>query len=144
MRSKVKSRPGKMSRITVLILTGVYLLFSIGVMKATHLCMGRKASVAYFTAETPKCACALFAGEKDTCCNDKHELIKLQDSQNALSVIIQSAPALVELWSLLPAEVIPENGLNVFNEFATVSHSPPKSLFKIYCSFVFYDREFHS
>jgi hypothetical protein len=128
----------------VLILTGVYLLFSTGVMKATHICMGRKASVAYFTAETPKCACALFAGEKDTCCNDKHELIKLQDSQNALPVFILSTPALIELRSLSETEVIPEIRLSVFNEFPTFSHSPPKRLFKIYCSFVFYDREFHS
>jgi hypothetical protein len=128
----------------VLILTGVYLLFSTGVVKATHICMGRKASVAYFTAETPKCACARFAGEKDTCCDDEHELIKLQDSQNAIPVFILSAPALIELRDLFQTEVITKNGLDVFSEFSTVSHSPPRSLFKLHCSFVFYDREFHS
>lgn len=33
----------------VLTLSAIYLLFSVGIIKATHFCMGREASVAYFT-----------------------------------------------------------------------------------------------
>lgn len=86
MNSNLKRLNINTSGIMVLILGAIYLLFSVGVMKATHFYMDQEASVSYFTAETKKCACSLFAGEKNNYCNDEQDHIQLEDSHKTLSV----------------------------------------------------------
>lgn len=48
----------------------MYLLLSVGIVKASHFWMGREASVSCFTAEAERCPCGLVAGEEDHCCDD--------------------------------------------------------------------------
>jgi hypothetical protein len=133
-------RPGKTSIILIWMLCALYLLFSVGIVKATHFCMGREASVTYFASGLHKCPCSLFAKEKDNCCKDEHELIKLEDSQKNLPAFSLSLPALTLL-----GEIYSQASISDHNDVASFEHSPadeqppPKILFKIYCSYVFYD-----
>src|SRR5687768_5998860 len=80
-----KSLMSSVRRTGVLLLLSVYLLLSVGIVKATHFCMGREASVVFFSAEAKKCACSLYAEEKDTCCDEKQELLRLDDEQKLFS-----------------------------------------------------------
>jgi len=135
------------SRYNVLIipawmLVTLYLVFSVGIVKATHFCMGREASVSYFSSSAQKCPCSLFAKEKegDHCCHDKHDLLKLRDSQKILSAFQLNLP----LWALLgelynfPSQVL-YRAPTSFSDISGHNLPPPKILYKIHCSFVFYD-----
>ena len=132
--------PGKISAMFIWMLCALYLLFSVGIVKATHFCMGREASVTYFASSPQKCPCSLFAKEKDNCCKDEHELLKLEDSQKTLPSFSLSVPVLTLLGDIYSHVLLPED-----NETASIGDSPadeqppPKILFKIYCSYVFYD-----
>ena len=127
-------------KASAIILVSIYLLFSIGIIKATHFCMGREASVAFFTTETEKCACSLFAGEKDHCCDDEKDLLKIENEQKVFSSLTLSLPEWMvleklyteQLIALYSAENIPDHVLG---------DPPPPSvpLFKVHCSFVFYE-----
>jgi hypothetical protein len=122
-----------------LILLSVYLLFSVGIIKATHFCMGREASVQFFTSESKKCPCSVYALEKDSCCDDEHELLKLDDDHK----IIAKAPLAIPVWRLeriFTGRLI--TVLEVANKEWTdqPTKSPPKiPLWKAHHSYVFYD-----
>lgn len=127
--------------VAIWMLCGIYMLFSVGILKITHLCMGREASVSYFTFETPRCACSLFAGEKDNCCDDEHELLKLEDSQKGLSSFVLNIPALVCLGDIITTNAVSPGNIALRPKLSDSPQwlPPPKSLFKIHCSYVFYD-----
>ena len=128
--------------VMALVLCTLYLLFSVGIVKATHFCMGREASVSYFTAESDKCACSLFAAEKDRCCDDKQDLVKLEDSQKTLTSFQLSSPALLLLGQLYLALPLSElRHATLFSSYPAEAQPPPKDLFEFYCSFVFYDKK---
>lgn len=104
--------------------------------------MGREASVAYFTSESKKCACSLFMEEKDNCCDDTSELLKLEDSQKTLSAFELPVPMLAllgQLYSKAPGSSIktPDHLRATRGE----AQPPPKILYKIHCSLVFYDKK---
>jgi hypothetical protein len=141
MKSNVKRTNNKTSGIMVLILSAIYLLFSIGVIKATHFCMGKEASVAYFTSETEKCSCSIFAAEGHYCCDDAQDLIKLEDWQKSLSTFVLTGPAWTALGDIYNLEfLVQSNAPERFQEYTADSQPPPKILFKFHCSFVFYDK----
>ena len=75
-----------------LVLVSIYILFSVGIIKATHFCMGREASVQFFSSEAKKCPCSLYAKEKSTCCDDQHELLKIEDEQKVISSVSTPLP----------------------------------------------------
>jgi hypothetical protein len=130
----------KLSPVTVWVLCGLYLLFSVGIIKATHFCMGREASVAYFTSEVKKCACSGSIEEAEGCCNDEHDLLKLEDSQKTFSSFVLPLPDLTPLGDIYTPYVTSK--IDPAGAFAAFSaESPPlrKVLYKIHCSFVFYE-----
>ena len=128
--------------ITVSALCALYLLFSVGVLKATHFCMGREASVAYFTSETEKCFCGKFAKEGEDCCDDSHELVKLEDSQKIINTLLLSGPDLALLREIYHRAVTSQYTAPVASRFIERDTPPPLlPLFVLHCSFVYYDRE---
>lgn len=132
------------THILVFVAAVSYTTFSIGVVKATHFCMGREASVALFTTEAQKCACAVFAGEKDTCCDDVHELIRLDDDQKTISKVNLNEPSYVLLEELELPVVKTSFGKR---QGRTVDPGPPPlkaPLWKIHCSLVFYDSDMNA
>ena len=129
-----------LSPVTVWVLCALYVLFSVGIIKATHFCMGREASVTYFTSETKKCICSQMAEEREGCCDDEQDLLKLEDSQKTFSSFVLSSPYLVllgDLYALVP--LLKEAQPGAFSAVADESPPPPRILYRIYCSFVFYD-----
>lgn len=127
----------------VIVLGSVYALFSVGIIKATHFCMGREASVAIFSAEAKKCPCSLSAGEKDNCCDDAHELVRIEHEQKVVSVLSLAVPVWFELEKLYTAQLVAEQTSSFKPDYLVSDPSPPGiPLFKIHCSFVFYDGGF--
>jgi hypothetical protein len=138
-------------RLILITLAAIYLLFSVGVMKATHFCMGREASTSFFSAESKKCPCSLLAkekgkGERDGCCDDSHEVIRLKDDQKVIIGYTIRVPQLYILEDLYTERFIA--CLFTRDQSSRIPQSnpaPPKiPLFKINCSFVFYDSEINA
>jgi hypothetical protein len=137
---KVKLQAAKV--ITV-VLVSVYALFSVGIIKATHFCMGREASVVIFSSEAKKCPCSLFAGEKDNCCDDEHELVRIENEQKVISALSVALPVWFELEKLYTAQFVAAATTSSGSAHLVSDPSPPGvPLFKIHCSFVFYDGGF--
>lgn len=139
-----KSKTGRFklntTGIGTIILVSVYLLFSIGILKATHFCMGREASVAFFTTETEKCACSLFAGEKDGCCDDEKDLLKLETEQKSISTLTLSLPQWMVIEKLYTEQLVASHDPALEKGHPSKDPLPtPIPLFKFYCSYVFYD-----
>ena len=101
--------------------------------------MGREASVSYFTTKAEKCACSLFAKEKDDCCDDEHGLLKIEDFQKTLSWFSLAAPALVYVGEVYSAVTDIDPIKPGSDRSPADIQPPPKALFKVNCSFVFYD-----
>jgi len=142
MKSNHCHRQPVLISITLLVMCALYLLFSVGIIKATHFCMGREASVAYFTSESKKCPCSLFAKERNNCCDDTRDLLKLEDSQKTLSAFELHFPDLTLLGELYSAATVDVNSSpGLIRTVAEDEQPPPKILFKIHCSFVFYDKK---
>lgn len=126
--------------VTMIVLISVYALFSVGIIKATHFCMGREASVVFFSADAKKCPCSLFSGERDSCCDDAHELVKIEDEQQSVPVLSVVLPVWFELEKLYTAQLVAAATSSARPSFKITDPLPPKvPRFKIYCSFVFYD-----
>jgi len=132
----------KTFRYIFLSLSAIYLLFSVGVIKATHLCMGREASVTYFSSESKKCACSIIAGEENHCCDDVNSIIRIENDHQSIEAYNVRVPELYILEDLyterLITSLVPEH---VTHQEARDTSPPPIPLFKTYCSFVFYDSE---
>lgn len=123
-----------------LILVSVYVLFSVGIIKATHFCMGREASVTFFSAEAKKCPCSIYAKEQTSCCDDDHELIKLDDEQK----VITSVSAPLPVWKverIFTERLLTFDVCSYSSEYrAPSAKSPPKvPIWKANSNFVFYD-----
>lgn len=121
----------------------LYLLLSIGILQTTHICMGREASVSYFSTEEKKCPCYRLLGEDMDCCHDEHSLIQLDDDHQLQSVKQLSSPqpyfilALFKLDHAKSDASVKEYSPYIVNHFL-----PPKEdLYKIFCSLVFYGDE---
>jgi hypothetical protein len=122
-----------------------YLLFSVGILKSTHYCMGREASVVLFSADAHGCACsAIFADENDGCCDDEQEVIKIRDDQNSIGNYVIRIPQLYILDDLYTTRLITSTVIDPqdVGQHQTDNLPPPAlPLFKTNCSFVFYDSE---
>ena len=131
-----------LTTVIIAMLSGLYLLFSVGVLKSTHRCMGREASVVFFSAEADSCACALFAGEEDDCCDNEHNLLKIEDSQKSLQSFQMAAPALPLLGQIYDAALATVDVAAPGQHFRQEEDILlPERLYKVYCSLVFYDDE---
>ena len=104
--------------------------------------MGREASVAYFTTESEKCLCSVFDEKDDHCCDDKQDLLRLEDSQKTLPAFQLPLPAMTFIGALY--DTSPHSQVEStmhFSPYPKEAQPPPKVLFELYCSFVFYDRK---
>jgi hypothetical protein len=135
----------KFFKAMLMAFAATYLLFSIGILKSTHYCMGRESSVVLFSADAHGCACSvLFSGADKGCCDDEHEVIKISDDHKNIGNYIIRIPQLYildDLYTtrLITSTVSPEKTLN---HKETEELRPPRlPLFKTNCSFVFYDNE---
>jgi hypothetical protein len=124
MKSKT-DRFKLLTRIGTLVLVSVYLLFSIGILKATHFCMGREASVSFFTTESKKCGCSTYAEEKDHCCHDTQDLLKLDKEQKAISKLSLNVPEWLLLEKIYTEQLVALN-TNDIGSFETTDPSPPE------------------
>lgn len=124
-------------------LVSIYSLFSIGILKATHFCMGREASVAFFSSDAEKCICSKFAKEDNTCCDDEHEVIRLEDEQQAVASFSLAMPQWFVLEKLYVERLVALTASSSKQSAFRPDESPPAKipLFQIYCSYVFYDKE---
>lgn len=123
----------------MIVVNGLYLLFSAGVVKATHFCMGREASVRFFTGEPSRCACSSFTSE-DGCCDDEHDLLKVEDSQKHISQFQLNLPVLSLLGEVHSLMASDSNHADRVVEFR---HEPrlPVPLYQVYCTYVLYDHD---
>lgn len=121
--------------------TCVYLTLAVGVVRTTHYCMGRVKSSALFSFDSVKCPCFLVAsklGKK--CCNDEHEIIKIEDDHSGTSVV-SLTPEFFQVGEVFHTTVLSNE--EVVQAFAPVDESPPQissvPLFTKHCSLIFYD-----
>ena len=138
MRNHSRQRTNRFNVILIGMMAAVYLLFSVGIVKATHFCMGREASVSFFTTEAEACACGS-AESGMSCCSDEHGLLKLEDSQKHISFLQAGIPVLGLLGEIYARNV--DAGINAVRAGKDTSDPPPlqTTLYKLYCKFVFYD-----
>jgi hypothetical protein len=130
-------------RISLVTLGAIYLLFSVGVIKATHFCMGREASVTFFSSDAKKCYCNIFAKEKDHCCDDEREVIRIEDDQKNITGYTIRIPQLYILDDLYTERLLTSMTNETAKDIDPYRDDPPGNipLFKAHCSFVFYDSE---
>ena len=129
-----------MTKLFAIAFTCVYLTLTVGVVHATHYCMGRVNSSAFFSFESEKCVCELFASQNDkSCCDDEINLIKIEDDQSV------SAPLSVtpEFFCMgeLTFSVITESSSQSGVSFLITHDKPPGDhvpLFVQHCSLILY------
>ena len=104
--------------------------------------MGREKSTKVFSFESKKCPCSAFMPENSGCCNDEHELLIVDDSQTQTHSLALAAPDFFQIRETY--QIQPEQTFAYAStQYIKPDFSPPpkEPLFKINCSFVFYDGE---
>lgn len=129
-----------MRKLFAIAFTCVYLTLTVGVVHATHYCMGRVKSSTFFSFESEKCACAsLTAQFEKSCCDDKVTLVKIDEDQS-LSSPLSITPEFFSMWeNHLPQAVEQSAGSDL--SFLAAHSGPPGSqvpLFVQHCSLIFY------
>lgn len=133
-----------MKKLFAIAFTCVYLTLAVGVVRTTHYCMGRVKSSTLFSLKSVKCPCyaVLAAKGPKNCCNDEHDLLKIEDDHAAASVV-SIAPDFFEIGSTF--ELLPVRDNTVASINVSIDESPPPlsdiPLFTKHCSLVFYDAE---
>ena len=102
--------------------------------------MGRVKSQVLFTYESIKCPCyELVKYGKSGCCNDEHEILKIDDD-HAASTIVSVAPIpFIEIERVFV--FVEEKQTTDFNPSEHPLPPPKVPLFTKHCSLVFYDDE---
>lgn len=105
--------------------------------------MGREASVVLFSAEAKKCACSSFADEKNSCCDDENDVVRIENEQKSVSSLSLTGPQWIKLEDIYTSQFV---ALENHDAGQTAHHDlnlfPRKiPLFKVHCSLVFYDDE---
>jgi hypothetical protein len=101
--------------------------------------MGRAKSAEIFSYQAEKCACSLFSPE-NSCCNDTHEFFIIDDFQVTSPGLAPDMPEFYVLGevNLNTNQLHKSVKTNVNNRFNKYS-PPPIPIYKVICSFVFYD-----
>jgi hypothetical protein len=130
------------TKLIAIAFTCVYLTLTVGVVRTTHYCMGRVNSSTFFSFDSQKCACALFATPTSkSCCNDEHTLIAIEDDHSA-STSVSVTPeffAISDLTFSLPTD---QDDLNLRD--SSIDDDPPAPdvpLFLRHCSMILFDEE---
>jgi hypothetical protein len=129
-----------MTKLFAIAFTCVYLTLTVGVVHATHYCMGRVNSSAFFSFESKKCVCELFASRNDkSCCDDEINLIKIEDDQS-VSTPLSVTPEFFCMGELTFSLV--EDGMAQTSPSFFITHDKPPGepvpLFVQHCSLIFY------
>jgi hypothetical protein len=131
-----------MTKLFAIAFTCVYLTLTVGVVRTTHYCMGRVKSSAFFSFDTQKCACALFAKPTSkSCCNDEHTLIAIEDDHSA-STSLSVTPEFFAISDLGYSQ--PNDEVDHSPGATSVEDSPPMPdipLFLRHCSLILFDEE---
>lgn len=104
--------------------------------------MGRAKSTKIFSFESKKCPCSAFLPQNNGCCDDEHELLIVDDSQTQTLALAVPVPAFFEIGQIFqthPEQTFAYTSTQYFDE--DFSPPPKGPLFKINCSYVFYDEE---
>jgi len=129
-----------MKKLFAIAFTCVYLTLTVGVVHATHYCMGRVDSTSLFSFESDKCLCELFAAAADqSCCDNEVNLIKIDDDQ-ASSSPVSITPEFFSMWEN-HFSVVPERIAVTGFTFLTNHDKPPGKdvpLFVQHCSLILY------
>jgi hypothetical protein len=141
MKRNTKHLPTVFFSANAWALAMLYLVFSVGVIKATHFCMGSEASVAYFTTDAKGCACnASPEVATDDCCHEQYDLLKINDVQKKLSVFELKVPAFTLLSFLYLHMAVSETGSAAsFDTEGPARFMSLPPLFELFCSLIFYD-----
>ena len=104
--------------------------------------MGREKSTKVFSFESEKCPCSLFLADNNPCCDDEQEVLVVDDSQTLATSLAPTTPEFFSLGNIInikPNEIFAYTS----TQFLIEDFSPPpkEPLFKINCSFVFYEDE---
>jgi len=121
--------------------TIVYLTLTVGVAKTTHYCMGREKHSSLFSSTTKKCGCSLFLQASSACCDDQHEIVKIDDDQagsHALSIAAPEFSLLGEVFTLND-EIVSVHASRQHCEIELDPPPPKVPLYQSFCSLVFYD-----
>ena len=121
--------------------TIVYLTLTVGVAKTTHYCMGREKHSSLFSFTTQKCGCSLFRTPKNACCEDHHEIVKIDDDQSGGKITNTPIPEfnlLGEVYTL-NEEIVTSYAARLQGEIE-INPPPPKiPRYQSFCSLVFYE-----
>lgn len=104
--------------------------------------MGRVKSTALFTFDSVKCPCFLFAKDGDgKCCNDEHEIFKIEDDHAASAVTAIAAEffQIGKVFQARPVGKVEPDKRSFVDESPPPLHTVP--LFTKHCSLVLYDDE---
>ncbi|NOT76552.1 MAG: hypothetical protein HOP08_16610 [Cyclobacteriaceae bacterium] len=121
--------------------TIVYLTLTVGVAKTTHYCMGREKNSSLFSFSTEKCICAVIAKAPMPCCDDRHEILKIDDDHSGSQVLMATLPQfnLIGMTYSDREETLPVREVS-FTKADEINPPPPKiPLYQSFCSLVFYD-----
>lgn len=104
--------------------------------------MGREKSTKVFSFESKKCPCSEFLPENSACCADQHEILIVDDSQTQTLSLTPPTPDFFEIGETY--QVRPElTFAYASTQYIIADFMPPpgEPIFKVNCSFVFYDEE---
>lgn len=97
-----------MKRISLIIITLIYVVMSSGITLTYHYCMGRLADVKVMALADRCMSCqkksyASYGGDKQTspCCSDKSQLIKIKSDQNIDTHVVDLSPLSIELLPII-------------------------------------------
>ena len=129
-----------MKKLIAIAFTCVYLTLTVGVVHSTHYCMGRVNSSAFFSFESKKCVCELFASRNDkSCCDDEIDLIKIDDDQS-VSAPLSVTPEFFCMGDLTFSQV--EETIAQHGACFLITHDKPPGdgvpLFVQHCSLILY------
>jgi hypothetical protein len=103
--------------------------------------MGREQNSSLFSFEAKKCPCFRSMEKAKSCCEDEHEIVKIEDDQSTSQVVHSPTPT----FNLIATFFFKEETLFPQSEqlsFADLDLTPSKiPIYKAVCSLVFYESE---
>jgi len=128
-------------KLPLISLACVYVLLSVGIAKSTHFCMGREQNSSLFSFEAKKCPCFRSMETAKSCCEDEHEIVKIEDDQSTSQVLHSPTPTfnLIATFFFKEETLLPQSEQH---SLAELSLAPPKiPIYQAVCSLVFYESE---
>jgi hypothetical protein len=129
-----------LKKVTVICLVLIYSAFSVGIAKSTHFCMGREQGSSLFSWESKKCPCFRLTSSTNSCCADEHELIKIENDQSAVQILLVHIPSIHFILDLSPTDL--DSVIQcAFSTMVEKQNQPPPKvpIYQVNCSLVFYD-----